>query len=253
MESTREQQASLTRGRSLSPPPGFGGQRVTAIKGRKIFDSPPSGFEGQRATATRRRIFDSPLSGFGGQRVTASKGRKISNSPPPGFGGQRATATKRRRINSPPFSFGGQRATAIKGRRISPPDFRDQRVNFRGRSLSPPPGFEEHHGSTNRARNVSPPSSFERRLSPLAVATLQRIREKESRGKDRKKAGSSVEYFDNTDPYYSWLLAGWVAEERIVPSGRLYRYYYDPSAHLYRTKYEILYAWETMGLVCLDL
>ncbi|KAK8549500.1 hypothetical protein V6N13_027252 [Hibiscus sabdariffa] len=211
MESTGEQQASLTRGRSLSPPPGFGGQRVTT-----------------------------------------TKGRKISNSPPPGFGGQRATATKRRRINSPPFSFGGQRATAIKGRRISPPDFRDQRVSFRGRSLSPPPGFEEHRSSTNRARNVSPPGS-ERRLSPLAMATLQRIREKESRGKDRKKAGSSVEYFDNTDPYYSWLLAGWVAEERIVPSGRLYRYYYDPSAHLYRTKYEILYAWETMGLVCLDL
>ncbi|KAL4290132.1 hypothetical protein GQ457_14G023990 [Hibiscus cannabinus] len=224
MESTREQQASLTRG---------GGQRATATK--------------------RRRISNSTPPGFGGQRVTATKGRKISDFPPPGFGSQRATATKRRRISdSPPFSFGGQRATAIKGRRISPPGFGDQRASLRGRSLSPPPGFEEHRGSPNRARNVSPPSS-ERRLSPLAAATLQRIKEKESRGKDRKKAGSSVEYFDNTDSYYSWLLAGWVAEERIVPSGRLYRYYYDPSAHMYRTKYEILYAWETMGLVCLDL
>ncbi|KAK8488175.1 hypothetical protein V6N13_121960 [Hibiscus sabdariffa] len=190
MASTREQPASLTRGRIISPPPGFGGQRATATKGRRI-------------------------------------------SPPPGFGDPQASSSRRRRLSHPP-GFGNQRASS------------------RGRRVSPPPGFGEHRGSTNRARNVSPPPRFGQQLSPLTVATLQRIRERENQGKDRKKAGGSVHYFDNTEPRYSWLLPGWVAEERIVPSGRLYKYYYDPSAHLYRTKYEVLYAWETMGIVCLD-
>ncbi|MBA0811395.1 hypothetical protein Gohar_003296, partial [Gossypium harknessii] len=62
-----------------------------------------------------------------------------------------------------------------------------------------------------------------------------------------------IQYFDNTDAPYDWLLPGWIVEERFVPSGyrgrgRIYKmmmmmivmmmvqYYYDPVGHSYRTK-----------------
>ncbi|KAK7271730.1 hypothetical protein RJT34_27868 [Clitoria ternatea] len=57
---------------------------------------------------------------------------------------------------------------------------------------------------------------------------------------------------DKTSPGYEWLLPGWVAEERHMTSGRVYRYYYDPEGHLYKTRSEVLAAWEKTGMVVVD-
>ncbi|CAH8328066.1 unnamed protein product [Eruca vesicaria subsp. sativa] len=46
--------------------------------------------------------------------------------------------------------------------------------------------------------------------------------------------------FDNTCPRYKWVRNGWLVEERrIMLSGRLYRYYYDPKGKVYKTKYQV--------------
>ncbi|KAJ0229516.1 Uncharacterized protein HA466_0315410 [Hirschfeldia incana] len=46
--------------------------------------------------------------------------------------------------------------------------------------------------------------------------------------------------FDNTSPQYNWLRNGWLVEERrIMLTGRLYRYYYDPIGQVYGTRYEV--------------
>ncbi|KAF2599366.1 hypothetical protein F2Q68_00007310 [Brassica cretica] len=46
--------------------------------------------------------------------------------------------------------------------------------------------------------------------------------------------------FDNTSPQYNWLRDGWLVEERrIMLTGRLYRYYYDPLGQVYGTRYEV--------------
>ncbi|GMI87132.1 hypothetical protein HRI_002382500 [Hibiscus trionum] len=143
-----------------------------------------------------------------------------------------------------------QPANLSKARRLSPPPGFSS--SSQGRKVSPPPGFEQYRAS--KGRSVSPPQpDFGEQWSPETLATLQKIRERQRQGKDRKKPGGSERHFDNTELRYSWLLPGWVAEERIVPSGRLYRYYYDPIGRQYRTKYEVLYTWERMGIICLDL
>ncbi|XP_022764535.1 uncharacterized protein LOC111309792 [Durio zibethinus] len=95
-------------------------------------------------------------------------------------------------------------------------------------------------------------SRDEKQRSPLTIATLQIIKEQPRRRGKRKQPGGSIMHFDNTDPGYGWLLPGWIAEERRVLSGRLYRYYYDPSGRQYRTQREVLYAWERSGVVCID-
>ncbi|MBA0868309.1 hypothetical protein Goshw_011487 [Gossypium schwendimanii] len=93
--------------------------------------------------------------------------------------------------------------------------------------------------------------------SPLTIATLRLVREKaEKRGK-RTSLAVSVRHFDNTDINYNWLLPGWVAEERYVPSGRkglgrIYKYYYDTTGHKYYSKREVLFAWKKMNIICLD-
>ncbi|KAL2931512.1 Terminal nucleotidyltransferase 5C [Bienertia sinuspersici] len=57
---------------------------------------------------------------------------------------------------------------------------------------------------------------------------------------------------DSTSSSYSWLLLGWLAEERVVPSKRLYKCYYDPAGRQYRAKYEVFNQWEKVGLVVVD-
>ncbi|CAH8358566.1 unnamed protein product [Eruca vesicaria subsp. sativa] len=50
--------------------------------------------------------------------------------------------------------------------------------------------------------------------------------------------------FDNTSPQYNWLRSGWIVEERrIMLTGRLYRYYYDPIGQVYGTRYEVEQIW----------
>ncbi|CAN6865224.1 hypothetical protein Bca4012_046280 [Brassica carinata] len=52
--------------------------------------------------------------------------------------------------------------------------------------------------------------------------------------------GAYSAVFDNTYPQYNWLYNGWLVEERrIMLSGRLYRYYYDPKGKEYKFRYQV--------------
>ncbi|KAL9351693.1 hypothetical protein Peur_054373 [Populus x canadensis] len=53
------------------------------------------------------------------------------------------------------------------------------------------------------------------------MTTLARIHEQNRRR--APQPGSTRSYFDNTSSSYGWLLPGWVAEERAMESGRLYK------------------------------
>ncbi|GLT73660.1 hypothetical protein SLA2020_455020 [Shorea laevis] len=88
------------------------------------------------------------------------------------------------------------------------------------------------------------------KLSNLSRATFRNMKLRRRRG---PQPGCRRYILDNNSPGYGWLLLGWIAEERVVGSGRLYKYYYDPSGSIYRTHYEVLHAWEQSGLVLLDM
>ncbi|ESQ41336.1 hypothetical protein EUTSA_v10015565mg [Eutrema salsugineum] len=52
--------------------------------------------------------------------------------------------------------------------------------------------------------------------------------------------GTYSTVFDNTSPPYNWLRLGWLAEERrMLATGRLYRYFYDPMGQMYNTRQEV--------------
>ncbi|CAH8327809.1 unnamed protein product [Eruca vesicaria subsp. sativa] len=60
--------------------------------------------------------------------------------------------------------------------------------------------------------------------------------------------GSYSAVFDNTYPQYKWLYNGWLVEERrIMLSGRLYRYYYDPEGKEYKFRYEVEQVFAKIG------
>nr|XP_034928633.1 uncharacterized protein LOC118059768 [Populus alba] len=56
--------------------------------------------------------------------------------------------------------------------------------------------------------------------SPATLTTLATIQQNRRRA---PQPGSTRSYSDNTSPSHGWLLPGWVAEERIMESGRLYK------------------------------
>ncbi|KAL6986973.1 hypothetical protein U1Q18_012733 [Sarracenia purpurea var. burkii] len=57
-------------------------------------------------------------------------------------------------------------------------------------------------------------------ISPLSLSTLQKMQQKRRK---MLRAGTICAIFDNSSPGYGWLLPGWIAEERTVESGRVYR------------------------------
>ncbi|GAB4827474.1 hypothetical protein Ancab_034357 [Ancistrocladus abbreviatus] len=85
-------------------------------------------------------------------------------------------------------------------------------------------------------------------LIPLNLTTLANMEERGFGSSQRMWKGTKFSIHDYTSPGYEWLLPGWLAEERIVTNGRLYRYYYDPAGLQYRAKYQVLDAWKKMGL-----
>ncbi|KAK9700126.1 hypothetical protein RND81_08G218900 [Saponaria officinalis] len=103
----------------------------------------------------------------------------------------------------------------------------------------------------------STPSRIVRRSNwkpiPLNFQTLENM---EARGfkmnVPRPKTGSVSYVHDSSSPAYSWLLPGWLAEERLLPHGRVYKYYYDPAGRQYRNKYEVIDQWENLGIIVLD-
>ncbi|GMY08536.1 Methyl-CpG-binding domain protein [Fagus crenata] len=86
-------------------------------------------------------------------------------------------------------------------------------------------------------------------MSPLTRSTISKIMRNPRRAMNPR---SRCTFHDNSSRGFGWLLPGWVAEERVMDSGRLYRYYYDPSGHLYRSRHEVINAWEDLGIVVLD-
>ncbi|CAO2817163.1 unnamed protein product [Amaranthus hypochondriacus] len=88
--------------------------------------------------------------------------------------------------------------------------------------------------------------------TPLTMTTLENIATQGYPTTRGTAGNSSSFYHDLTSPKYTWLLPGWIAEERILSSGRVYKYYYDPAGRQYRFKYEVLDQWERVGLIVLD-
>ncbi|MFQ6647014.1 hypothetical protein Gotur_019860, partial [Gossypium turneri] len=78
-------------------------------------------------------------------------------------------------------------------------------------------------GESSSTRNATMADAELKQLSPLSIITLRNIKDRPHQKKNRKLPGGTVRYFDNNEPRYGWLLNGWLAEERRVPSGRLYR------------------------------
>ncbi|GMI72567.1 hypothetical protein HRI_000926000 [Hibiscus trionum] len=111
---------------------------------------------------------------------------------------------------------------------------------------------------------ISPPGSSKTmaplpvQLSPAAQATLKVVKEQTKRRDHRRTRGVTVRHYDRTFAGYDWLMRGWLAEERFVPTGRggagrIYKYYYDPTGMMYYTKRDAMYAWERINnVICID-
>ncbi|PKI40422.1 hypothetical protein CRG98_039199 [Punica granatum] len=105
-------------------------------------------------------------------------------------------------------------------------------------------------GSVTDSGNDKGKDKININISPLSMETLSKIKKHIYRRRFRPTG----RYFmhDNTSPGYGWLLPGWLAEERHMEYGRVYRYYYDPSGRLYKTRREVLIAWKQSGVIVMD-
>ncbi|KAJ8443141.1 hypothetical protein Cgig2_005692 [Carnegiea gigantea] len=59
--------------------------------------------------------------------------------------------------------------------------------------------------------------------TPMTLASLEKLEQRRSQNWRKLEPGSESFIHDNTSPHYSWLLPGWLAEERVVANGRVYR------------------------------
>ncbi|KAB1217875.1 hypothetical protein CJ030_MR3G014715 [Morella rubra] len=106
------------------------------------------------------------------------------------------------------------------------------------------------HSGEQQPNETSQRGRYQMSVSPMTLATISRVTQ------NRRRAvhpGTRCILHDNTSPGYGWLLPGWIGEERRMLSGRVYRYYYDPSGRLYRTQHEVIHAWEQLGMVVVDM
>ncbi|KAL1188949.1 hypothetical protein V5N11_003757 [Cardamine amara subsp. amara] len=79
-------------------------------------------------------------------------------------------------------------------------------------------------------------------LSKRGKETLKIVNRKTNQRALNTIPGTCSAVFDNTWPSCKWLRPGWIVEERMmVPSERLYRYYYDPLGQLYSTRSAVEY------------
>ncbi|WVZ14363.1 hypothetical protein V8G54_011929 [Vigna mungo] len=104
-------------------------------------------------------------------------------------------------------------------------------------------GKQRHGGEGKRKNNQT--------FSEKTKETLSKIKRQCS----RPRAGNEqmlCTIHDNTSPGYQWLLPGWVAEERHMLSGRVYRYYYDREGRQYRSQSEVVALWEKFGMILID-
>ncbi|WVZ06372.1 hypothetical protein V8G54_019718 [Vigna mungo] len=105
-------------------------------------------------------------------------------------------------------------------------------------------------GETRSSRGSSRKLSLEQ-IAAMTSATINKIHF--SNARERLRNGTTVTYHDCTAAGYGWLLPGWVAEERRVQSGRIYRYYYDPNGSFYESQQKVLEFLEQFwGIIVLD-
>ncbi|MBA0711398.1 hypothetical protein Golax_010587 [Gossypium laxum] len=74
-------------------------------------------------------------------------------------------------------------------------------------------------GESSSRRNTRIADVKPNQLLPLSVVTLQNVKDRPHPKSNRKLPGGTVRHFDNNDPHYSWLLAGWLTDEHRVLSG----------------------------------
>ncbi|KAM1819705.1 hypothetical protein ACFX15_001261 [Malus domestica] len=91
-------------------------------------------------------------------------------------------------------------------------------------------------------------------LSPMSLATAQIVEAKvplRARRRGAKPFTSTL--YDNTHAKYSWLLPGWIIEERVMMlTGRLYKVYYDRSGKPWTKKLEVIESWSRMGIILIE-
>ncbi|KAL2950645.1 hypothetical protein AAZX31_19G001000 [Glycine max] len=111
--------------------------------------------------------------------------------------------------------------------------------------------MESHEGGDNSNGEGGKRKKNETLFSEITKDTVSKIKRHcyRSRGGNEPKLCT---IHDNTSPGYQWLLPGWVAEERHMMSGRVYRYYYDRQGRQYRSQSEVVAAWEKIGVVLID-
>ncbi|KAL2335776.1 hypothetical protein Fmac_016989 [Flemingia macrophylla] len=88
-------------------------------------------------------------------------------------------------------------------------------------------------------------------FSEITMATVSKLKRHHSHSGGGSEA-TLCTLHDNTSPGYGWLLPGWVAEERHMVHGRVYRYYYDPQGNQYKSQTEVVAAWDKAGLIVID-
>ncbi|KAL6128228.1 hypothetical protein ACLB2K_071584 [Fragaria x ananassa] len=91
-------------------------------------------------------------------------------------------------------------------------------------------------------------------IDPLSLATIHTIKTQRMKWKNLpKNPGAEIFFKDYSSEshkskkkLYEWLPPGWVVQERVMPSGRVYRYYYDPSGFMYPKKHIAKSAYKDM-------
>ncbi|CAL9008061.1 unnamed protein product [Prunus brigantina] len=107
-----------------------------------------------------------------------------------------------------------------------------------------------NNNNPQRANEAAPVHGQPAGMSPWSMVTVEIVRARARRRWRQPDATST--FFDYTSGRYSWLLPGWVVEERRMPNSRLYRYYYDSSGRLYNTKYEVVRVWAQNGIFLIE-
>lgn len=84
---------------------------------------------------------------------------------------------------------------------------------------------EESNANKNNNNNGEEGGGMMKRKEEEFSAMTKETVSKIKRLKSTKKEAPMCTIHDNTSPGYGWLLPGWVAQERHMDSGRVYRVY----------------------------
>ncbi|KAA3478326.1 hypothetical protein EPI10_012136 [Gossypium australe] len=101
---------------------------------------------------------------------------------------------------------------------------------------------------TKRSRGrPSPPARQQQQAKdrpPLTLATLKAVKEKAEKRVNRMSLGISN--------HHCFLHPTYMYANIKMMTMIMVQYYYDPVGHSYRTKRQVLFAWEELNIICLD-